>query len=277
MNNIKVSVCMITYNHEKYIEEAIQGVLQQRTNFPIEFVISNDASKDSTHEIITRLAVDTELISFKYYNHTENLGMMPNFIVALQACAGKYIALCEGDDYWTDPLKLQKQVDFMEKNENYVGCFHDTLVKLENNSSSELKPWRNYNKQIFNVMDTISTISLFHTASFLFRRESLRIPNWFAGIQSGDMALFALVANNGLLYRIDEAMSVYRKHEGGVTNTISLISYHKNRITLFKYLKGDCKPETHSKIKEVIEYHRKELSILQKSTFKNKLKKFLKI
>ena len=112
-----VSVIMITYGHEKYIEEAIRGVFLQKTNFPLELIISNDKSPDSTDEIIKNIIKSApENISVNYIQHLENIGMLPNFISTLKMAEGKYIAVCEGDDYWTDENKLQKQIDFLEKN-----------------------------------------------------------------------------------------------------------------------------------------------------------------
>ncbi|MBS4062396.1 MAG: glycosyltransferase [Bacteroidetes bacterium] len=112
---------MITYNHEKYIADAIEGVLFQKTNFKIELVIGEDGSSDRTKEIIREYHNKYPNIIKPRYNNL-NIGMMSNAIKTFGECQGKYIALCEGDDYWTDPYKLQKQVDFMEANENYSYC-----------------------------------------------------------------------------------------------------------------------------------------------------------
>ena len=118
-NNPLVSVIMITYNHEKYIKQAIEGVFIQKCDFEIEFIISNDCSTDDTHEVIQKLITNyTGEINIRYYNHKKNKGVIPNSTWSLSQANGKYIALCEGDDYWTDPLKLQKQVGFLEENED---------------------------------------------------------------------------------------------------------------------------------------------------------------
>lgn len=111
-----VSVDMITYMHEAYIEQAIEGVLMQKTNFEFELVIADDCSPDNTSVIISEI-INTHLKGYriKYFHHEKNLGMKANSIFALEQCKGKYIAVCEGDDYWTDPLKLQKQVDVLEE------------------------------------------------------------------------------------------------------------------------------------------------------------------
>mgnify|MGYP001248218371 CR=1 FL=1 len=114
-----VSVHMITYNHEKYIAQAIEGVLMQKTNFLFELVIGEDCSTDSTRVICKEYADRYPNIIKLLPDAGKNLGMMENAIRTTMACTGKYIALCEGDDYWTDPYKLQKQVDFLEAHNDY--------------------------------------------------------------------------------------------------------------------------------------------------------------
>src|ERR1019366_2115974 len=109
------------------IAEAIEGILMQKTNFPFELIIANDASKDNTDDVIKDLIKkhpNGHLV--KYFSQENNLGMIPNFIFALEQCKGKYVAMCEGDDYWTDPFKLQKQVDFLEANADFNICCHET-------------------------------------------------------------------------------------------------------------------------------------------------------
>lgn len=128
MNNKlpKVSVVTITYGHQDYILDTLKGVLMQEYIGEIEFIIANDNSPDETDRVVTEFLNTNSIPSrfeIKYTKHEKNLGMMPNFIWALKQAKGKYIALCEGDDYWTDPLKLQKQVDFLEENGGYVACY----------------------------------------------------------------------------------------------------------------------------------------------------------
>ena len=124
---IIVSVLMITYNHENFIREAIDGVLMQKTTFPIELIIGEDCSTDSTRKIVVEYAEKyPDLI--RPLLPGSNLGMMKNFNKTMEAAKGKYIAICEGDDYWTDPLKLQKQVDILEANENIVAVATNAAV-----------------------------------------------------------------------------------------------------------------------------------------------------
>jgi glycosyltransferase involved in cell wall biosynthesis len=116
--DMKVSILTITYNHSEYISQAIESFLMQKTDFAFEVIIADDASTDNNQEIIRSFQQKYPNI-IKPILRNENIGMNQNFVDAVNHCSGKYIALCEGDDYWTDPLKLQKQVDFLEANEDY--------------------------------------------------------------------------------------------------------------------------------------------------------------
>jgi glycosyltransferase involved in cell wall biosynthesis len=279
-----VSVRFMVYNNEEYIREAVESILLQQTDFMVEIVVGDDFSTDSTLDIIKEYK-NTDKIHFNilqrvvngdYWNDRKRSGRVCNFKNIVENCSGKYVALLDGDDYWTDPLKLQKQVDFLEVNHDYAGSFHDTTVINEQDTDDILKPFRGYKKSIFNLEDTISTIALFHTSSFVFRRDLLEIPTWFTKVQSADMALFAIIASNGPLYRIDATMSVYRKNEGGVTSTIKIKDYHKKRIELFKHLRTFCSIKVKSNIDEVIRFHKGQLKIFNQSKFKSRIKRFLK-
>src|SRR6516164_8232942 len=117
-----VSVFMITYNHGKYISEAIESIVSQKTNFEFELVIGEDCGPDDTRAICEQYAAKYPDI-INLLPSDKNYGPMGNTIRVMYACTGKYVALCEGDDYWTDPYKLQKQVDFLEANPDFSICF----------------------------------------------------------------------------------------------------------------------------------------------------------
>src|SRR6266702_1500393 len=124
---MKLSVLMITYNHEKYIAQALDSVLMQEVDSNYEIVIGEDCSTDNTRKIV----LDYQR---KYPNKIrallpdKNLGMLWNFVATYEACQGKYVAILEGDDYWSSPVKLQKQVDFLDKNTGCVVCCHAAQV-----------------------------------------------------------------------------------------------------------------------------------------------------
>ena len=128
-----VSVVMITYNHEAYIQQAIEGVLMQECDFKVELIIADDNSPDNTEVVVKKILSEHSKASWiKYTKHNANKGMNSNFIWATKQCKGKYIAICEGDDYWTDSNKLQKQVDFLEKNKDYglVSTLRENLYQF---------------------------------------------------------------------------------------------------------------------------------------------------
>ena len=238
-----VSICMITYNHEEFIKKAIEGVLMQQCNFEFELIIANDSSQDQTDRVILDvLKNDSRAKRINYFHHKKNLGMMQNFCFALNHCKGKYIAFCDGDDFWIDKNKLQRQIDFLETNSSYVGCFHNVLALNQQNPNIKPKPWRVYNKDTFELIDTFSKTALFHTCSFVFRNEALDIPKWFNKVSSGDMALFSIVSHYGNLKLLEGNMSVYRKVLTGVTSNEKIKKYHKNRILLWQLLSEHSHP-----------------------------------
>ena len=117
-----VSICCITYNHEKYIEETIDSFLMQETDFPFEIVIGEDCSTDNTRKIVEKYKEMYPNI-IKLIVSENNVGMQANGQRTMEACIGEYMALCEGDDYWTDKNKLQIQKDFLESNPEYIICY----------------------------------------------------------------------------------------------------------------------------------------------------------
>ncbi|RVT75872.1 glycosyltransferase [Flavobacterium sufflavum] len=211
-----VSVVMITYGHENYIREAIEGVLMQECDFCIELIIANDASPDSTDEIIQTL-IESHLKStwIKYVKHEKNIGMMPNFIYALQQCEGKYIALCDGDDYWIDSLKLRKQVDFLETNSEYAYCGHKSSTNCEgviNKLPLEVKSF-SFKELIFE--------NFLNTSTLLIRKSVIKdLPDFFGTITAGDWALQLIAVKNSKAYILPDYMSVYRIHENGVWSSL---------------------------------------------------------
>lgn len=278
---------MITFNHEKYIAEAIEGVLMQETNFDIELIISDDASTDNTESVVNDFIVNHPRGNcIRYFRHPKNLGMIPNFVWSLQQCKGEMIALCEGDDYWTDSNKLQEQFEILESNEQFSGVFHETQVVIEPERTTGVVYGRSA-PDLCTTLDTISTGSLFHTSSFFFKKSCYNIPDWFTNIVSGDMALFSIVSKEGILKKIPKIMSVYRKHSEGVTATPFVTrSFHQDRVRLIKYLDSYHKHRFKRKAMEVIKYHQAALGhnnnrIVGKSIsraikyLRNRIRKFL--
>ena len=250
-----LSVCLITYNHFKYIKQAIDGVLMQKVDFSWELIIADDFSTDGTREIL--LEYKKKYPQFiTLILQEKNVGAAQNWLDLITSPKSKYIAYLEGDDYWTDENKLQKQIDFLEENEGYSGCFHYTQILNEDAILGRLFR-EHYSTLDFGVEDTISDVALFHTSSFLFMKKALELPLWFQKISSGDMALFSIVAAKGRLRCLPETMSVYRHHIGGITKSKGLIEYYnEDRIKLMNFLDEFHNYKYHRKVNEVIEIHR---------------------
>lgn len=213
---MRISVCIITYNQEKYIAQAIEGALFQQTNFDYELVVGEDCSTDCTKEIILSYQ-SRHPEKIRLLTTEQNLGMMENFTRAIEACQGQYIALCEGDDYWTDPCKLQKQVDFLDSNPEYSMCFHKSVTANEINPDEGGFVYPAFTEDSDLTLEDILTSNPAFTASVVFKKKYLEpLPNWFQNSPFGDWAVYLLVSRFGKIRYLNECMSVYRIHTGGV-------------------------------------------------------------
>lgn len=229
---VVLSVCMITYNHESHIREALDGVVMQKTTFKVELIIGEDCSTDNTRKICEEYAEEyPELI--RLLPSVSNLGMQKNGIRTLQACTGKYVALLDGDDYWTDPLKLQKQVDFLENNKAYGICAHKALVKNDVLNRDYYIPEINadldYDFKDYILRNNTATCSL------IFRKNMLsELPTWFSESPFGDLSLVLHVMNktNKTIHVLKDVMGVYRVHTGGIHG-----KYYQNKNELIKSYK----------------------------------------
>ncbi|MFA9189944.1 glycosyltransferase [Flavobacterium sp. FZUC8N2.13] len=214
MSNTMVTVVMITYGHEKFIKQAIKGVLEQKVNFQVELIIANDCSPDKTAEEIDAI-LQTETIpsniNIVNKEHKKNIGMMPNFIWALKQAKGKYIALCEGDDYWTEPTKLQRQVDFMEQHSNYIMCCHDRNVVNENDEVL-----------IQNQQTTKADKDTF-VQTLLYRNISFddTFYHYFEKAKNGDTFLIYRLHQLGATHYFDFNGACYRVSDVGVWSKVS--------------------------------------------------------
>ena len=246
MDKITVSVCMITYGHEQYIKEAIESVLMQSADFEYELIIADDCSPDATEKVV-KLLIETHENGhrIKYIKHQSNLGMMPNFEFALKQCKGKYIALCDGDDYWTDPLKLQKQVDFLEANPDFSICFHKVKIlrgeEFFDDKSIEAR-YDRIKEHPATMIDLLEQGNFIHTPSVMFRNYNINFPFEFERSTVGDYFLHIINSQHGPIKRLDEIMAVYR--EGvGIYSTLSSTQMQEKiliyQTCLLSYLSED--------------------------------------
>jgi glycosyltransferase involved in cell wall biosynthesis len=228
-----LSVCIITYNQEKYIRNTIEGVLLQKTDFNVELIIGEDSSTDKTRQICQEYSkLYPDKINILPSN--KNLGAIPNFVRTLIACRGKYIAICEGDDYWTDRFKLQKQVDILEKETEYSLCFHNALIKYEGIKGEDKLFCEGTIPKTSAIEDVIESWYI-PTASMVFRSSLIfPLPYWFKEIYNGDYALQLLLSLKGKFYFINQVMSVYRQHSTNLSSTVDGLKINMNLIQLYK-------------------------------------------
>lgn len=216
MSDVLVSVNCITYNHEDYIADAIEGFLMQKTDFEYEILIHDDASTDGTAEIIREYEKKyPDLIKPIYQTENQFSKGVSRISYTFNdtRVEGEYIALCEGDDYWTDPKKLQKQVDYMEEHPDCSMTFHAAEILYEGNKGlkKKIKPYDSDTR--VSIKDIIiEGGGHCPTASILYKKKILKDPpDLFFEWPVGDYILQILLADNGFVYYFDSIMSVYRK------------------------------------------------------------------
>jgi glycosyltransferase involved in cell wall biosynthesis len=206
-----VSVCMIAYNHEDFLEQAIEGVLMQQANFSIELVIGEDRSPDRSREICIAYR-DQHPEVIRLLDRDRNLGMQQNFKETIQACKGEYVAICEGDDYWTDPHKLQKQVDFLRANPEFSVCHHRLRITDADGQKFFAKT---PGAPRVTTFEDLAKRQHIETASSIFRNGLWEFPDFFTTVHGTDYALHLLNSFHGKIRFSDEAMGVYRVHSMG--------------------------------------------------------------
>lgn len=241
---------MIAYNHQEFIAQAIESILAQKTDFTFEIVIGDDNSMDDTSTICESYASSFPG-RIRYYRREKNMGMMPNFIETLQACDGKYIAICEGDDYWMDEHKLQSQADFLETSPDYTLCCHNHYVLTKN----KLVPAGN---DFDGTMRTVMTEDyllrpFFHTTSYFFRNSAMPrpFPGWYRQVLAGDHFLVLFLGMNGKIGCLNKRMSVFRNHGSSVSFTRSALDIKQNFVThleLFNEYSGKMFQQTIRKV-----------------------------
>lgn len=205
-----------TYNHQDYIRQAIDGIMMQKTNFVVKLLISEDCSKDKTLEICEEYRDKYPDVIELIIAPKNTSGMIrKDAYIRLFNDGVKYIAMCEGDDYWTDPHKLQKQVDFLEANPEFSMCSHK--VEWLEDGIIQSFPYGPPIKDRYTLDDVLANPTFLHTCSLVFRSSYIDVlPAWFYDCSIGDFPLIALMAQYGDIGFINENMAVYRRHEKGI-------------------------------------------------------------
>ena len=239
----RVSVICITYGHEDYIAQALDSFLMQKTDFPFQILVGEDKGPDRTAEIVLSYAekYPDKIIPFI---REENMGAQRNLIDLCSRAGTEYLAFCEGDDYWTDEYKLQKQFDLMEEHPEYRACVHATEIDYEHGWSlqNEYKADKDgriilpYSKGSFSEEDVVDghikmdrylNSTPFHTSSYFYRwNYDLKIPEWYYKHFAGDHSMMMMQVGDGLCGVLPDVMSVYRRSEVGVYYHESFLEHY---------------------------------------------------
>ena len=251
---IMVTIRCITYNHELYIRQCLDGFVMQKTNFRFVAIVHDDASTDGNADIIKEYAKKYPDIIHPILQtenqHSKGFKEAKEMLINL-CLQSKYVAYCEGDDYWTDPLKLQKQFDFMEANPDYAACFHPARIHYEEgNNEDELSgniQNRDYSGiELYNENYRPPTASLFFKSSVL--RSDVYQKSLHTNLVFGDIPLFLSCAHEGKVRGMNDVMSVYRKHQQGMTSTFNngsklMLRFADSNLSLYKIFGDQYKEE----------------------------------
>ena len=232
---VKVSVLVMTYNHANFIAQALDSVLMQQVNFDYEILISEDCSTDGTREIV--IAYQKQFPQkIRLLLSEQNIRSNAIVVRGINAAQGEYIALLDGDDYWTSPDKLQKQVDFLDKHPECSLCFHNAQVFYED-GSKEPWNWTPSNQKEFSNLEDIWMGNFIATCSTMFRRGLFgEVPDWYDSFfPITDWPLHILNAERGKIGYINEVMGAYRYHSGGLYSSFE--EFNKLEKTLEFYQK----------------------------------------
>ncbi|MEI6056470.1 MAG: glycosyltransferase [Lentisphaerota bacterium] len=253
-----VTICCITYNHENFISEAIDSFLIQKTTFPIEIIIHDDASTDNTAVIVQEYAKKyPELITAilqKENQFSKGINIPATYV--RPKARGKYLALCEGDDFWTDPLKLQKQVDFLEANPDYSICF-TKVASMKDGKIVDNDLYDKYYKGILGdrtefFFEDILTRCFIQTCTVVIRKDSIRFRDWINDLAFGDWPLFLLAATSKKIKYIKEPMAVYRIHKDGVWSSLPRLNQCREDIKFYRYVNKEFDYIYSDKIIEIL-------------------------
>jgi glycosyltransferase involved in cell wall biosynthesis len=254
--NPKVSVCLNTYKQEKYIVTCLESILNQQVNFSYELLIGDDGSKDRNPELILATLKKYEHLSnieVKAYLHPVNIGPVAtpgknNFLHTFFESKGEYVVHIEGDDFFTDNSKLQKQVDFLDKNQHYSACFHNALIQYDDDSQRETEYLNSADQPLETTAETLMAnkeVWFMATASVMMRKKHVAtLPDWFMKSVSGDIPLYIILSTAAPIGYLPDVMTVYRKNLNGLSYFYKQNDavFVKNRIALYtglnKYTQG---------------------------------------
>lgn len=223
---MEVSICITTYNHEKYIEECLNSIFAQEFSAHYEIIICNDNSPDSTEAIIQQImTTHPKGDHIKYFKNIPNLGYVKNTLFSFSKASGKYIAILDGDDFWIDPLKLQKQFDFLESHPDFSGVGSDSLVIYEDTPT----PSHGFSSHLGRELtkDELTDTKICQTSTFFFRKNILK-EDFPVNIISADRCLYLLAGCYGKIKVLPEQTSTYRQFGASISKNVNYDTMKKD-------------------------------------------------
>lgn len=254
-SEVLLTIRCITYNHSRYIRDCLDGFLMQKTNFAFEILIHDDASTDGTDLIIKEYSDKYPNIIRPLFEEENQYSKYGNLMTVRKQMdpllRGKYTALCEGDDYWTDPYKLQKQVDFLESHPDYSMCFHQTIRHYQDSNKPDELYYDKLEERDYTGKELYETCRPAETSVVM--RTSIHQSDVYkkfvqSGMAFGDLPIFLTCAHCGKVHALNEAMAVYRIHKDGVSSMFrkldeSVLRFADDNLKLYEIFGNDYKKE----------------------------------
>ena len=257
---MEVTVLLTTYNHEKYIAQALDTVLMQETEFDYEIVVLEDCSTDRTRGVL--LGYQKQYpgkIRLRLAERNESTSSRP-FAEEFQASSSPYIAMLDGDDYWTSSKKLQKQVEFLEAHPDCVLCFHNAMRIYEDGNRASLL-YNPADQKRISVLEDILQSNFIAGCTPMFRKSALgRLPEWYYTPLFGDWPLYVLCAQHGKIGYIDEILAVYRIHREGLWSRRDAIQKLETLIAFYETMNANLDFRFNDTVEPLVSARRKELA-----------------
>lgn len=253
--NSILTVCLITYNQNTFVKEALDSIAAQKTTFDFDILIADDCSTDGTKQKVlefSKKSSNTSLILQR-----KNIGAAKNHIDLISKPITRYIACLEGDDYWTDPYKLQKQVDYLEQNPDCSFCFTDCQIERKK-TLQEIHPDLNKKAKFDDIDFADQPGSIAQTCTWLVRRECIQnLPNWVTSSYTGDWCMQIHFSKYGKGGYIPENTAVYRIHDKGIWSKLSPFEGWRKNLAFYKtalnHLPARCSQKRlHKRVKHLI-------------------------
>jgi glycosyltransferase involved in cell wall biosynthesis len=236
--SVKVSVLIKAYQHERFIAAAVESAVRQDTDFEYEIVVGEDCSRDRTRDVLLALR-DRYPDKLRLLLRERNLGNVRNLTETLCACRGEYVALLDGDDFWTAPRKLQRQAAHLDAHPELSSCAHNAAV-VDDSGERVLRNYRPGRRSHVISLRRMLVNDPVPTSSVMFRRALCRqLPDWYYTVPMGDWPLHVLTLRHGGMAYFGEVMGAYRQHAGGLWSSAEPVRARLGRIDVYRHLNAE--------------------------------------